>query len=76
MRKELGKCSHQWTTNDEKNTNEHFRHLLSSSGKRRQTDNTKKKKDAEKRTDEKEGTKLDQRDFKNEYVGSKKTSFK
>ena len=35
--KELGKCTHQWTTNDEKNTNERFRQLVSSSGKRRKT---------------------------------------
>ena len=31
-------------TNDEKNTNERFRHLLSSSGTRRKTDKIKKKK--------------------------------
>ena len=42
--KELGKCTHQWTTNNEKNTNEHFRHLLSLSHKRRKTGNNKKKK--------------------------------
>ena len=59
--KELGKCTHQRTTDDEKNTNERFRHSASSSGKRRQTDNNKKKKEAEKRTDEKEATTLDQR---------------
>ena len=45
--------------------NEHFRHLVYSSGKRRKTDNNKKKKAAEKRTDEKESTKLDQRNFYN-----------
>ena len=56
--KGLGKCTHQWTTNDEKNTNERFRHLVSSTGKSRKTD--KKTKEAEKRTDEKEATKLDQ----------------
>ena len=47
-----------WTTNDEKNTDERFRHLVSSSGKRRKTDYNKKEKEAEKRTDE-EATKLD-----------------
>ena len=47
--------------------NEHFRHLVSSSGKRRKTA-TKKKKEAEKRTDEKEATKLDQRNFKNQSL--------
>ena len=41
--------------------NECFRHLVSSSGKRRKTDNNKKTKEAEKRTDEKEATKLDPR---------------
>ena len=59
--KEHGKCTHQWTTKDEKNTNERFRHLTSLSGKRRETDNNKKKKESEKRTDEKGPTKLDQR---------------
>ena len=39
--------------------NERFRHLVSSSGKRRKTDNNKEKKEAEKRTDEKETTKLE-----------------
>ena len=58
------------TTNDEKNTSEHSRHLVSSSGKRRKTDKNKKKKEAEKRTDEKQATILDKRNFKNEYVGS------
>ena len=57
--KELGKCTHRRTTNDKKNTNERFRHLVSSSGRRRKTDNNKTKKEAEKRTDEKEATKLD-----------------
>ena len=52
--------------------NQRFRHLVSSSGKRRKTgktrktDNNKEKKEAEKKTDEKEATKLDQRNFKNE----------
>ena len=54
--------------------NEHFRHLVSSSGKIRKTDNNKKNKAAEKRTDGKEATKLDQMNFKNEYVVL--TSFK
>ena len=48
-----------------------FRHLVFSSGKRRKTDNNKTKKEAEKRTGEKEAAKLDQRNFKNEYVVSK-----
>ena len=39
---------------------------MSSSGKRRKTGNNRTKKEAEKRTDEKEATKLDQRHFKNE----------
>ena len=39
---------------------ERFQHLVSSSGKRRKTDNNKKNKKAEKRTDEKEAAKLDQ----------------
>ena len=51
--------------------NERFRHLVSSTGKRRKTDNNKKKKEAEKRTNEKEATKLNQRNFKNEYIISK-----
>ena len=54
-------------TNDEKNTNERFPHLVSSLGKKRKTDNNKKE-EAEKRIDEKEATKLDQRNFKTEYV--------
>ena len=56
-------------TNDEKNTKGRFRHLVPSSGKRIKTDNNKTKKEAEKRTDEKEATKLEQRNFKHEYVG-------
>ena len=46
--------------------NKPFQHLVSSSGKTRKTDNNKEKKEAEKRTDEKEATKLDQRNFKTE----------
>ena len=42
-------------------TNQRFQHLVSLSGKRRKTDNNRKKKEAEERTDEKEATKLDQR---------------
>ena len=38
---ELRKRAHQWTTNDEKSTNERFRHSVSSSGQRRKTDNNK-----------------------------------
>ena len=60
--KELGKCTHQW--NDEQNTNERFRHLASSSGKRRKTNNDNKKKEAEKSTDEKGATTLDQRSYR------------
>ena len=45
--------------------NERFQHFVSSVGKRRKTDNNKKKKASEKRTDEKEATKLDQRNFYN-----------
>ena len=48
-----------------------FQHLLYLSGKRRKTDNNKTKKEAEKRTDKKEATKLDQRNFKSEYVVAK-----
>ena len=48
-----------------------FQHWVSSSGKRRKTDNNKRKKEAEKRTDEKEATKLDQKNLKNEYVVQK-----
>ena len=44
--------------------NERFQHLVSSSGKKRQT--TKRNKEAEKRRDEKEATTLNQRNFKNE----------
>ena len=49
--------------------NERFLHLLSSSGKGKKTDNNKKKTEAEKRTDEKEATKLDQRNYKNQSQG-------
>ena len=56
--KEVGKCTRQWTTNDEKNTNKHFQHFVTSSGKRRQTVNNEKKKEAEKRADEKEAIKF------------------
>ena len=53
--------------------NKRFRHLGSSSGKRRKTDNNKeKKKEVEKRIDE-EATKLDQRNFKNEFFDPKHT---
>ena len=45
--------------------NKHFRHLVSSSGKRRKTDSNKKEKEANKRKGVKEATKLDQRNFKN-----------
>ena len=45
--------------------NELFRHSVFSSVKRRQTDNNKQEKEAEKRTDKKEATKVDQRNFKN-----------
>ena len=51
--------------------NKRFQHLVSSSDKRRKTDDNKKKKEAQKRTDKNEATKLDQRNFKNEYVVSK-----
>ena len=43
--------------------NKRFRHLVSSSGYRRKTDNHIKKKEAEKKTDEKEATKLDLRNI-------------
>ena len=43
--------------------NERFRHLVSLSGKRKKTDNKKKKKEAEKRTDEKGATKLNKSYF-------------
>ena len=42
---------------------ERFRRLVSSSGKRRKTDNNKKEKEAEKRIDEKEATKPNQMNF-------------
>ena len=48
--------------------NKRFRHFVSSSGQKRKTDNNRRKKDAEKRTDEKEATKLNQRNFNREYV--------
>ena len=51
-------------------TNKRFRHLVSSSGQRRKTDN-RRKKEAEMRIDEKEATKLDQKNLKNEYVVQK-----
>ena len=41
---------------------------MSSSGKRRKTDNNRRKKEAEKRTDEKEATKLNQRNFNKEFL--------
>ena len=40
----------------------------SSSGKRRKIDDNSRKQEAEKRTDEKEATKLNQRNFNKEYV--------
>ena len=40
----------------------------SSSGKRRKIGNNRRKKEAEKRTDEKEATELNQRNFNKEYV--------
>ena len=52
--------------------NERFRHLVSLSGKRRKTDSNKEKKEAEKRTDEKETTKLDQGNFKNAFQDRKR----
>ena len=61
------KCTHQWTTNDEKN--KQALSTLSVFFRLKKKDNNKKKKKAEKRTDEKEATKLDQRNFKNEYGG-------
>ena len=48
--------------------NKRFRRLVYLSGKRRKADDNRKKKEAEKRTDEKEATKLDQRNFKKEYL--------
>ena len=42
--------------------------IRSSSGKRRKIGNNRRKKEAEKRTDEKEATKLNQRNFNKEYV--------
>ena len=47
----------------EKKTNERFRQLVPWSGKRRKTDNNKKKTEADKRTDETEATKLDKKEF-------------
>ena len=41
---------------------------MSSSGKRRKIDNNRRKKEVEKRTDEKEATKLNQRNFNKETV--------
>ena len=47
--------------------------ITSASGERRKTDNNRRKKEAEKRTDEKEATKLNQRNFnKEEIMGSVK----
>ena len=40
----------------------------SSSGQRRKIDDNRRKKEAEKRTDEKEATKLNRRNFNKEYV--------
>ena len=48
--------------------NKRFRHLVSSSGQRRKTDSNRRKKEAEKRTDEKEATKLNQTNSNKEYV--------
>ena len=35
--KDLGKCTHRWMINNEKNTNKRFWHLVSSSGERKKT---------------------------------------
>ena len=64
--KELGQCTHQWTTNDEKNKQAFS--TLSVFFRLKKKDNNKKKKEAEKRTDVKEATKLNQRNFNKEYV--------
>ena len=65
--KELGNCTHQW--DDER----WYKHTSafdtkSSSGERRKIDNNRRKKEAEKRTDQKEANKLNQRNFNKEYV--------
>ena len=65
--KELGNCTHQWTTNDDTKHTSAF-DTKSSSSQRRKIDNNRRKKEAEKRTDEKEATKLNQRNFNKEYV--------
>ena len=65
--KELGNCTHQWTTNDDTKHTSAF-DTKSSSGKRRKIDNNRRKKEEEKRTDEKEATILNQRNFNKEYV--------
>ena len=65
--RELGKCTHQWTTNNDTNT-QVLSTLKSPSSKRRKIDNYRRKKEAEKRTDEKEATKLNQRNFNKEYI--------
>ena len=56
--KEHGKCTHQWTRNDEKS--KQALSTLSVFVRLKKKDNNKKKKEAEKRTDEKEAIKLDQ----------------
>ena len=50
--------------------------IKSSSGKRRKIDNNRRKEEAEKRTDEKEVTKLNQRNFNKEYFNKDNSSLK
>ena len=56
--KELGKCTHQWTTNDEKKNknkkNERFRHLVSSSEKKKE-DRQQQKEERSREEDRREG---------------------
>ena len=65
--KELGNCTHQWTTNDDTNT-QALSTLRLLRVKEEKIDNNRRNKEAEKRTDEKEATKLNQRNFHKEYV--------
>ena len=61
--KELGKCTYQWTTNDEKNKRALSTLSVFIREKKKDRQQKKKKREAEKRTDQKEATKLNQGNF-------------
>ena len=63
LAKELANCTHQWTTNDDTNTQ-----ALSTLGLLQVKEERRRKKEAEKRTGEKEATKLNQRNVNKECV--------